>query len=141
MRLTRRNILLGSLAGGIALGASSLLTRRIDDEIYRILHNNFGDRIANAPDAALFVAQAAEQWSDLNTARNQILRPTFWRLSTISPRARGERQSLESNVINAFLRATNAVRAYETGTEELQFLGMPNPYRSACANPLSSAWL
>ena len=140
MRLTRRQTIGAGLVGLAALGASPLLTRRIDDEVRRVLRRNFGRRIARSADARLFVADMSKLWEELMPNQNWIVRPSYWMLEFASARARQEREGLEEIVIELFLRATNAVRAYEIGSE-LEYVGITTPFETPCSNTLSVAWL
>ncbi len=97
-------------------------------------------RIANAPDADQFIEEFATLWRAETSPRNQPYRPRYWSVAVFSDKAKTERDALEENVLEMFLRATNAVRAKEDN-QDLAYLGMPHPYENPCANPLSSNWL
>ncbi len=139
--MRRRTLLAGGL-GAAALGvAAPLLTRRIEDEVQGILRDGFGDTIARAPEADVFVADFTRLWTDTNGPLERFGKRVTWMLGSLLPAARAdERTNLAETVTFAFLRSTNAVRALETG-EPLVYLGMPDPYASPCANPLGALWL
>ncbi|MDF0602671.1 hypothetical protein P1J78_18180 [Psychromarinibacter sp. C21-152] len=138
--MRRRALLAGGLGAVAAAVALPLVTRRIEDELRRILRDGFGDKIAGNPEAAVFIVDVAAIWNDTTPPAQRITKPTTWMLSPLLPGPRAERAGLEEAVIRTFLRATNAVRAHETG-EPLVYLGMPDPYARPCANPLSAMWL
>ncbi|MCG6904317.1 MAG: hypothetical protein LJE68_16715 [Rhodobacter sp.] len=140
MPLSRRRIIAGGMLAVLAGLSIPLATRRIEDELRAILDANFGPAIADAPESALFIADVADVWNGLNTPLQRITRPTLWMLGPLLPIARRQRDALGENVVNLFLRATNVVRAHETG-DDLQYVGIPDPYQNPCANPLSFAWL
>ena len=138
---TRRQTIYGLFLGGISIPLFSLATRRVDDEFYRIIREHFGSDIARNPEATAFIQDATALWVKNKTKTKQILRPNYWLLSAISENANAERASLESAIVQTFLRTTNVVQVYETGEEELIYLGLIDPYEAPCSNPLSSHWV
>lgn len=138
--LTRRAALLGALFAGTAALGLPLASRGIEEELRDILRRSFGAQVAASPEAEPFIAEVAGFWRQVHSPTQQVLRPKYWALARWYGGARDERRVLEGNVVELFLRATNYVRHEEVG-EELVYIGLPNPYESACSNPLSAQWL
>jgi hypothetical protein len=135
--ISRRTILIGGGASAtlIAGGAASYTVVRPDPMAYglRVLRQQFGDKIADDPEARLFLeayfAASPIRGAGLWMRRSKLLTPSEedYRLLNLA----------RAGLVGSFMSSTT-IYAHLRGLAPFEFVALFDPYRTPCNNQLTS---
>lgn len=137
MSLSRRALLLGGAAVTGALLTVGILRDGMAEYIDALLLRHFGETVARASATQRFVADfLADRRSAGPTIKRLRDEIAFDGQLVYTSPLRNQRQSFDTQVLQAFLMATDIIKSIERGSE-LTYFGLHDPYLRPCVNPLS----
>ncbi len=139
MRLTRRRLLALMAATAVAGGGGVVLSTGFINWIQAQLASTFGTDIAARAAAAGFVddfagfVKGAEPYHAFRLRAYFRLNPPWVPLRT------AKEARIKDQLLRQFVLSTNIVLVEETGAD-FSYLGLYDPYRTPCANPLAASF-
>lgn len=141
--VTRRGLLIASGTGALGVAALGGLALRngLPDLIDAVIRAEFGDRVADEPDARAFIEDFAAFVREKDGPSSQA-KAAFVRWAPEPLLARTDRDdAFRTWILESFIYATTAVRCFETGAPLVFVSKRYRGESGVCANTLSYSWI